>query len=119
MDDPLFRAIRQGTPADIQKHLASGTSPDVLSADGRYRPLIFLAGLNMSETYRGEMLALLLQAGKEPLRARFESIHAKRGLSAAQADDDYDYLAQMARQNPSVRLSARPKKQGAPKWRPV
>lgn len=229
MDDPLFRAIRQGTPADIQKHLASGTSPDVPSADGRYRPLIFLAGLNMSETYRGEMLALLLQAGanpaapnkngdtplheaarrgdtataakllahgadihavnnngdtalhmaataacatgqnrmvdfllsrgannllrnkqgktaqdntqlaarttlfgasvtqhlahwqagKEPLRARFESIHAKRGLSAAQADDDHDYLAQMARQNPSVRLSARPKKQGAPKWRSV
>lgn len=225
MDDPLFRAIRQGTPADVQKHLASGTSPDVPSADRRYRPLIFLASLNMSETYRREMADLLLQfgakpdavnnagdtalhetarrgdtataakllahgadihaankngdtalhiaaaaacatgqnrmvdfllvrgannllrnkqgktaqdvvqvktattifaasvtqhlghwqAGKNTLRARFESIHAKRGLAAAQADGDHDYLVQMARENPSVRLAARGKKQHTPK----
>jgi len=43
--------------------LASGADPNVLSADGKYTPLIFVADLSMSESYRAEMLADLLAAG--------------------------------------------------------
>lgn len=108
-DPKIFRLIRQGTPQDVAAALAAGANSLLPNKAGQ--TALTQASANQSTRIFGHVLVQFLKAWegrKDSLRACFETIHAQKGLSSANAARDHHKLNKLAKASAPMRFKPRP-----------